>query len=118
MLFYLAKIHNLLCFCFGFVVFYFAFCGSAAMCEPTSTFFPQRLRGVVVVQDVKERMSFTNLLVRLAPRLSTIAVLSFGLRDYFFRLKLHPQPSPEPGAELGAFCICQRTSSSSVSFII
>ena len=66
MLFYLAKIHNLLCFCFGFVVFYFAFCGSAAMCEPTSTFFPQRLRGVVVVQDVKERMSFASLPMRLA----------------------------------------------------
>lgn len=119
MLFYLAKIHNLLCFCFGFVVFYFAFCGSAAMCEPTSTFFRQPLRGVVVVQDVKERMSFASPPVRIwhngFQRLQRY-LLCFG--DYFFRLKLHPQPSPEPGAALGAFCICQRTSSSSVSFII
>ena len=83
MLFYLAKIHNLLCFCFGFVVFYFVFCGSAAMCEPTATVFQQRLRGVVVVQDVKERMSFASLLMRLAPRLSTIAVLSFGFEGWF-----------------------------------
>jgi len=83
MLFYLAKIHNLLCFCFAFVVFYIVFGSSASMCEPASTFFPQRLRGVVVVQDVKERMSFASLLVRLASRLSTIAVLSFGFEGWF-----------------------------------
>ena len=33
------------------------------------------------------------------------------------RLKLQPQPSPEPGV-VGAFCSCQSTSSSSVSFLI
>gem|GEM_PF-4451839 len=39
MLFYLAKIHNLLCFCFAFVVFYIVFDSSTSMCEPTSTVF-------------------------------------------------------------------------------
>ena len=119
MLFYLAKIHNLLCFSFAFVVFYIVFGGSTDVCEPTATVFLQPLRGVVVVQDVKERMSFASPPVRIwhngFQRLQRY-LLCFG--DYFFRLKLHPQPSPEPGAEVGAFCICQRTSSSSVSFII
>ena len=91
MLFYLAKIHNLLCFCFAFVVFYIVFGSSTDMCEPTSTVFPQRLRGVVVVQDVKERMSFASLLVRLAQRLSTTATLFVVFWRLFLSFKA---PSP------------------------